>query len=419
MPAAQSVADATPLVFSTAKGNAISVSDADAQGGVEQIALSVGHGTLTLASTAGLNFTVGANGSSSMTVQGTLANLNAALNGLTYVSTPYFNGTDTLNLVSNDLGNTGLGGARQTSSSVTINVTHTNLAPVNTVPAAQPTADATPLVFSTANGNAISVSDADAQGGVEQIALSVGHGTLTLASTAGLNFTVGANGSSSMTVQGTLANLNAALNGLTYVSTQYFNGTDTLSLVTNDLGNSGAGGARQTSSSVTINVTHTDLAPVNTVPAAQTTDENAPLVFSTANGNALSVSDADAQGSVEQIALSVGHGTLTLASTAGLNFTAGSNGSAAMTVQGTLANLNAALNGLTYTPTQYFFGSDTLTLAANDLGRSGVGGPLSATSQVGITVNRAAAHGLGTGEPVDHGRHPRLLASHRQCHHGE
>ena len=59
-----------------------------------------------------------------------------------------------------------------------------------------------------------------------------------------------------MTVQGTLADLNAALNGLTYVSTQYYNGADTLTLVTNDLGNTGVGGPQQATSTVTINVTH-------------------------------------------------------------------------------------------------------------------------------------------------------------------
>ena len=77
---------------------------------------------------------------------------------------------------------------------------------------------------------------------------------MTLSGTTGLTVTAGANASATMTVQGTLANINAALNGLTYVSTQYFNATDTLTLVSNDLGNSGVGGpltllARSTSPS--------------------------------------------------------------------------------------------------------------------------------------------------------------------------
>ena len=192
---------------------------------------------LTLSGTAGLAFTAGANGTATMTVRGTLANINAALDGLTYVSTQYFNGTDTLTLVSNDLGNSGVGGPLTATSTVNIAVTHADLPPVNKVPGVQNTADATPLVFSSSNGNAISVSDADSLGGVEQISLSVTSGTLTLSGTTGLTVTAGANASAAMTVQGTLANINAALNGLTYVSTQYFNGTDTLTLVSNDLGN--------------------------------------------------------------------------------------------------------------------------------------------------------------------------------------
>src|SRR5437762_2583279 len=45
---------------------------------------------------------------------------------------------------------------------------------------------------------------------------------------------------------------------------------------------------------MTINVTAVNDPPVNTVPLAQTTPGNTPLVFSTANGNAISVADVDA-----------------------------------------------------------------------------------------------------------------------------
>ena len=285
VPGAQSTADATPLVFSVSNGHSISVSDADSGGNIEQISLSVGNGSLTLSGTAGLSFVAGANGLAAMTVQGTLANLNNALNGLTYVSTKYYNGSDTLTLVSNDLGNTGVGGPLTATSMVTINVTHTNQAPVNTVSAAQSTADATPLVFSTSNGNAISVSDADSGGGIEQISLSVGNGNLTLSGTTGLSFVSGANSSAAMTVQGTLANLNKALNGLAYVSTQYYNGPDTLTLVSNDLGNTGLGGAKTATSTVTINVNHVNQPPVNTLPGQQSTNEGTSLVFSNVGGN--------------------------------------------------------------------------------------------------------------------------------------
>ena len=53
----------------------------------------------------------------------------------------------------------------------------TNEAPVNTVPATQNTAIDTPVVFSTANGNPISVADVDdTPGDVDQHVRSVGEG---------------------------------------------------------------------------------------------------------------------------------------------------------------------------------------------------------------------------------------------------
>ncbi len=386
-PGTQNVADDTPLVFSTSNNNAISVSDADSEGGVEQFQLSVDHGTLTLGGTSGLTSVTG-NGSASVTLQGTLSNINNALNGLTYVSTQYFNGNETLTLTSDDLGNSGAGGAQSTTNSLTIAVTHTNIAPITTLPSTQSVADDTPLVFSASNNNAITVSDTDSQGGVEQVQLRVSNGTLTLGGTNGLT-SVSGNGTASVTVQGTVAHINSALSGLTFVSTQFYDGNDTLTLTSDDLGNSGSGGAQSATNSVTIAVTHTDLAPVNTVPGTQDTTDATSLVFSTSNGNPISVSDADNEGGVEQVRLSVSDGTLTLNGTAGLSVTAGANGSAFVQVEGTLANINQALNGLTYVSTLYYNGSDTLAVISNDLGNSGVGGPLMSTNTVSIQVTHA------------------------------
>ncbi len=129
-----------------------------------------------------------------------------------------------------------------------------NLAPVNTAPIGQYTAYNTSLVFSSGNGNQISISDADAASNPVQVTLSVASGTLTLAGMAGLTITGGANGSASMTFTGTLANINLALNGLTYTSTVNFRGLDQLQIVTNDLGNSGSGGALADSDTVNLYV---------------------------------------------------------------------------------------------------------------------------------------------------------------------
>ena len=62
----------------------------------------------------------------------------------------------------------------------------------------------------TFGAGAIVITDIDAiNNSVDSLTLSVSNGKLTLGSTSGLTFTTGSNGSSSLTVTGTLATLNA------------------------------------------------------------------------------------------------------------------------------------------------------------------------------------------------------------------
>src|SRR5678809_367430 len=134
-----------------------------------------------------------------------------------------------------------------------------------------------------------------------------------------------------MTFTGTVAAVNTALDGLTYSPTANYNGGDTLSITTDDLGNTGSGGALSDTDTVAITVAAVNDAPVNSVPTAQTVNEDTNLVFSTANGNALSISDVDAGSSSLSVTLNVLHGSLALGGTTGLTFTAGANGSGTMT----------------------------------------------------------------------------------------
>jgi hypothetical protein len=107
---------------------------------------------------------------------------------------------------------------------------------------------------------------------------------------------------------------------------------------------------------------------VNTVPPAQTTSAGTPLTFSNGGGNGISVSDPNTNpANIVQVMLSVSNGTLTLASTFNLIFVAGDNGTATFTVRGTLADINADLDGLVYTPNAGFSGTETLTMLTDDL----------------------------------------------------
>ena len=75
--------------------------------------------------------------------------------------------------------------------------------------------------------------------------LAVTNGTLTLSTTAGLTFITGDGTSdATMTFTGTLADINAALNGLTYLPTLNFNGQRHPDVTTNDQGNTGGGGTQ-------------------------------------------------------------------------------------------------------------------------------------------------------------------------------
>ena len=123
-----------------------------------------------------------------------------------------------------------------------------------------------------------------------------------------------------------------------------------------------------------------------TAPNAASVTENGSLLFSTANANAISVSDSAAGSGTEQLTLTVTHGKLTLASTKGLTVSAGANGSASLTVKGTLTNLNAGLNGLKFTPTAGYFGSASLTIAYKDLGTG-----QTASASVAFSVNPPAS----------------------------
>ncbi|QGW66406.1 autotransporter domain-containing protein [Lysobacter soli] len=124
-------------------------------------------------------------------------------------------------------------------------------------------------------------------------------------------------------------------------------------------------------------------APVNTVPGARSVTENATLNF----GNTISIDDADAGSAQVQVTLAVNNGTLSLSNAAGLAFLTGDgNADATMTFDGTLASINAALNGLTFTPTTGYHGAASLQITTNDLGNTGFGGAKTDTDNVAITV---------------------------------
>jgi serralysin len=131
-----------------------------------------------------------------------------------------------------------------------------NQAPQNTLPGTI-IAD----IDSDAEVNFLAVYDADADSGTIKTTLSVRHGTLTFATDS--SATIDGNGTATVTLTGTLAQITAALGGIdkntiTYRGAPDFFGTDTLTMVTSDNGNSGIGGPRSDTDHVSIIVKPSD-----------------------------------------------------------------------------------------------------------------------------------------------------------------
>ena len=130
------------------------------------------------------------------------------------------------------------------------------LGDVNT---AQVTDEDSALVLSAATHNAITLSDADAGSGNETLALSVSHGTLTLATE--LNLLVSGDGTDLVSLTGTVTDINAALDGLSYLGDHDYNGSDCPALHADDGGNTGSGGAQTADKIVPIVVDAVNDAP--------------------------------------------------------------------------------------------------------------------------------------------------------------
>ncbi|MDP1823041.1 MAG: Ig-like domain-containing protein [Archangium sp.] len=380
----QAVTEDTPKTFTT-----LIVGDVDVGGTSIQVSLVADNGTLlALAQTSGLSFTVGDGTSdAAMTFTGTVTSVNAALNGLTVTPPLNFIGNSTLVLTTNDLGNTGGVGPPtplQDVDTITLAWGAVNDPPINTVPAAQSAAEEQPLTFTAASGNALLIADTDAAAALLQVTLSAATGTLTLGTSASVAFGAGdGTADATMTFTGTLANINAALEGTVFTPGLNFVGATTVTLITNDLGNSGAGGVRQDSDAVTITVAGINDAPVNTVPGPQSTNEDVPRVFGVAN--ALSAFDVDAL--ALQVSVSASSGSVTLGNRTGLAFQSGDGiDDNSVTFIGTVAAVNTALAGLSYQPGANFIGQATLTLFTSDLGSSGTGGTRTASDTVTINV---------------------------------
>lgn len=268
------------------------------------------------------------------------------------------------------------------------------VAPQNILPAPLQLIQNTPLTFSAGLGTQLAVSDPSAGGKTIQVTLVSTAGTLALSQTTGLSFTAGSNGSASMTIRGTLADINSALEGSVFTPTLDALGAASVHMTTSDLALGGDVALTLTDDdtlAITLVAPGTSLAPVITAPTAVQANAGSTLVLSAANGSVISVADLDAAGSDLRVTIGATHGTLTLATTAGLTFSTGDGtDDDTLVFTGTVAEINAALAGLQFNPAPAYTGPAQISIGVND--QAGVGDPnngnaLAATQNITVTVN--------------------------------
>jgi hypothetical protein len=167
----------------------------------------------------------------------------------TYTPAPNFNGSDSFTYTITD------GKGRTATATVSVGVSAVNDAPVLTVPGAQATPED---VAVTITGVSVADVDVGESTGVVNVTVSVASGRLTIATGAagGLSAAdVAGNGTAAVVLQGPLASVNATLAaGITYLGDVNFNGTDTMTVVADDLGGTGAAGALRDTETVSIHV---------------------------------------------------------------------------------------------------------------------------------------------------------------------
>jgi len=366
VPATQTINEDATLTFSTANSNAITTNDVDSGTSDIRVTLTSSNGILNVASLTGLTSNSG-NGTGTVQLTGGLTTIQAALaSGITYTPPANFNGNATVVISTSDLGATGANNLPVLTDidTVTVTVRSVNDAPVNTVPGAQSVIEGTPLVMSTANGNAISTSDVDAGTSNVVVTLSIAptnSGVLNVGTGTGV--TISGNGTTSLSLTGTIANINTRLaSGLTFTPRtdganplNNFTGSVTLTVSTNDQG--ATGGTTVTP------LTDVDTVKIDVVPAVRpfavgdsgTTDEDS------ASGVTIDVTTNDVPNSGATIILK--------------SFTQPATGGAVTQVG----------NALKFVPSADFNGATSFTYVINDSAATGA----DSTATVAVTVREA------------------------------
>lgn len=325
VPGQQTTAEETPLTFSTAGGNAITIIDPESPRLIVQLSAD---GILTLPSTAGLEFPFPENTNNASLIlfhADSPAEANAALEGLIYTPSENETGQSAVDVFVQDMT---VFGMPEAFGTVFVTVTPVNDAPAAIADSGYESMEDTTL---TVSGPGLLSNDTDIDGDILSAVLANGpaNGTVTIEATG----------------------------GFTYAPNLNFFGTDSFTYRAVDPS------GFWSEATVTLTVWPVDDLIQVAVPPTQTTAEDTSLAFSTITGNAITIIDAESPRVLVNISA---FGTLSLATTEGLEFpypeAAGNNSSWMIFYAESPAVANAALDGLVFTPFPNNTGDDTGTV---------------------------------------------------------
>jgi VCBS repeat-containing protein len=154
----------------------------------------------TVAVTTSGSAEVSGSGGDTITIKGTLADVNATLASLSFTPGDDTNTSETVTATVNDLGNNGTGSttALEASQVITIsNITPVNDAPTASVPSSVSATE--DVQFSFTGGNTLSIDDLDARDGTVEVDLSIPSGTLNVTLSGSASIHAGANNSGDIT----------------------------------------------------------------------------------------------------------------------------------------------------------------------------------------------------------------------------
>ncbi|KJF97108.1 hypothetical protein UB34_14730 [Photobacterium leiognathi] len=314
---------------------------------LNQVTLSVSDGTLSILDAKDL--IISDNDTANVTLTGTAQAIMDAVQNMDYEPNLNFNGSDQLVMTALDADNT-------VPQTLDINVVSVNDPPVIAGDFTDRSVNEDSSFNLVTANTPLSVSDVDvgeAANEITSVLLTVNSGELSVVTPVSV---ATGNGSASLTLTGSEADINSDLVNLVYRGDDNFFGADTFTIAVNDPNPS-------VNQAITINVASVNDQPeITALQNTYSVNEDTPLTLTD-----LSVEDLDEVNPLHgfgTLVIAAQNGTLTATPISGVQIA--DDATASITLTGTHQDITQTLTTLTYQGTAHFHGTDTVTLTATD-----------------------------------------------------